>query len=118
VSKNEDAMRARMARQASRRRTPQPAAEDVEPDVAAEPAPVGKAGPAAAPKVRTKPYRITVDLVPLLYGKLQQWTVMASDELGERVASAQVIRALLRELDEDPALAGRIMDRLRQGDTQ
>jgi hypothetical protein len=117
VSKNEDAMRARMARQAARRRTPQ-AAEDVEPDVAAEPAPVRKAAPAAAPTVRTKPYRITVDLVPLLYGKLQQWTVTASDELGERVASAQVIRALLRELDEDPALTGRVMDRLRQGDSQ
>lgn len=60
--------------------------------------------PPVAP-VRADPVRITVDLAPLLYGKLQRWINAAAEQTGQtvRLSSADLIRALLQRLDDDPA---------------
>jgi hypothetical protein len=103
VSKREE-LAARAARQASRRRSAEPPA--AEPPAAAEPV-------STAPLSRR--VRITVDLLPVLHRQLSRWCTSAATELEvAKVPAAEVIRALLRELDEDEELAARVRARVRR----
>ena len=73
--------------------------------------------PTAQPSVRVPrvaPVRITVDLDPTRHRRLKRWCGDTA-ELIQRpaVAGADVVRALLDELDEDADLATRIRARLQ-----
>lgn len=74
--------------------------------------------------VRTKPIRITLDLVPDLWGDVQRWIGTTQIALRRKVELAPVLRAILAELaDVDEhgnptasaqALTDRITERIRQ----
>ncbi|MGH3574120.1 MAG: hypothetical protein ACRDUW_20245 [Pseudonocardiaceae bacterium] len=64
--------------------------------------------PAGVTAVRTRPVRITVDLAPPLHRVVKDWARNAAADLGRDVALAEVIRALLTQLDADPELARQI----------
>lgn len=71
--------------------------------------------PAATP--RTKTVRVTLDLAPLQYRRLNRWCDDAADELGvARVTAASVLRELLTQLEDDPELSKRIRANLKASD--
>lgn len=79
----------------------------------------GRSTTGAASKVKRDDVRITVDLKPLLYRTLTRWCADAADELGKaRIPAAEVIRALIVELDESDELAAVVLRRLRESGTQ
>lgn len=97
MSKAADNLAARAARVASRRTQEAP--------TAAEQAP---------PAPRARPIRITIDLAPVLHRELARWCANAADQVGvAKVPAAEVVRALIRELDTDPDLTTRIIASLR-----
>lgn len=69
----------------------------------------------AGSRVRSRPVRITVDLDPAAHQQLTRWCTDAAADLGRaRVPAAEVFRAFLDELADDPELADRIRGRLDQ----
>lgn len=65
--------------------------------------------------VRSRPVRITVDLPPATHQQLIRWCTDAAADLGRaRVPAAEVVRAALDELHDDPDLADRIRTRIEQ----
>lgn len=72
--------------------------------------------PAGATAIRTRPVRITVDLAPPLHRVVKDWVRTAAADLGRDVALAEVIRALLTQLDADPELARRVRAQLTGDD--
>ena len=68
----------------------------------------------AAPTVRTRRVRRTVDLSPVDHRRLSQWCEEAADELGlARVTSQDVFVALVAELLADEALGVAIRRRVK-----
>ncbi len=71
--------------------------------------------PARAGVPRSKTVRITLDLAPLQYRRLNRWCDEAAETLGvARVTSVSVLRQLLVQLDSDPELGERLLAQLRQ----
>lgn len=74
------------------------------------------AGNPAAPsssRVRTTPVRVTVDLPPAAHAALLQWCSQTAADLGRaRLPHAEVLRALVDQLGEDPDLAETIRNRI------
>jgi hypothetical protein len=76
---------------------------------------------------RSKPMRVTLDLMPEIWADAQAWTGRAQMETHARVQLAPVLRALLAELtatDETGAptqaardLGARVLDRVKGGVT-
>lgn len=93
MSKASDALAARAARAAARLQTSEPTAVE---------------GPSVAP--RAQPVRITVDLAPIthqdLLDRCRQFAIRLQVP---KVPAASVIRALLVQLGDDPALVERVM---------
>jgi hypothetical protein len=93
----------------------------VERNVAAEPEPVsasrrapGKKAPAAAPSVKTKDVRSTVDLSPTEHAKLKLWCAQMAVELGQsRVTTQDVLATLVRRMLTDANLEEKIKRDLR-----
>lgn len=72
------------------------------------------AAPAGETALRSKPVRITVDLAPELYRRLNRWTADAAEEIDVvKLPIAEVMRAFVRAA-EDPAVRDRILAELRQ----
>ncbi|GAA2738978.1 hypothetical protein [Actinocorallia aurantiaca] len=72
------------------------------------------AAPAGQTAVRSKPVRITVDLVPQLHRRLSAWTHQAALDLdAPRLPLAEVMRAFIRLLD-DPAVEAKVRQALRE----
>ncbi|MGH3571599.1 MAG: hypothetical protein ACRDR6_17090 [Pseudonocardiaceae bacterium] len=93
MSKASDALAARAARTAARPPTPEPTTETA---------------PLVAP--RAQPVRITLDLSPITHHNLLDWCRQAAVTLQlPKVPAASLIRALLVQLDHDPALAERVL---------
>lgn len=64
-----------------------------------------------SPPQPVKPVRFTLDLEP----ELHQFLKVFAAETGRKVGGAQVLRALLGELQADPDLAARVRARIWQG---
>lgn len=81
---------------------------------AARPSPApGAGGKGTGSTPRVKPVRLSVDLAPTTYRRLQEFCTTAAIALERpRVAGVDVLRSLLAELAEDEALAARIQTRL------
>jgi hypothetical protein len=63
--------------------------------------------------VRVKPIRITVDLSPDLYKRLNRWAKETALELElDRLPVAEVVRAFIRVLD-DPTIESDVRDQIR-----
>lgn len=113
-----DRIRAQAARSTSRRVAP--ATPDSDPAVAdaaaASSAPAAVSGrPGRAGVPRSKTVRITLDLAPLQYRRLNRWCDEAAETLGvARVTSVSVLRQLLVQLDTDPALGKRLLAQLQE----
>lgn len=79
----------------------------------------GRTGPAAGPPAAApmRSVRITVDLNPRLYRRLGQVADHLAGELEvARVHQSEIIRALIRALDEDhPGLTERVLGDLKGG---
>lgn len=80
------------------------------------------AGDSAAPEsakasqapIRTKPIRVTVDLLPNVYKELDDFGRAAAAELGvARVPHVQVVRALIQRLEQDEALRAATIQAIR-----
>lgn len=70
--------------------------------------------PAPAPP-RTKVIKATVDLQPVEHRRLRAWCQDTADVLGiPEVAHSEVIRVLIRLVQEDPKLAARVRAELEQ----
>ena len=91
---------ARAARLAERQPPSRPA------DASAEPAGESQAiKPAHRPAPRAKPVRVTTDLAPQSYRGLLAYSAGLAEELGRaKVPHVEVIRALITELNTNPAL--------------
>ncbi len=85
--------------------------------------PMRKAPPPPQPRERakssrTKPVRtvrMTLDLAPALHADFQDWTTQVSRQLGRgRLARADVLRVLVRELLGDKATQQRVIEALRR----
>ena len=61
--------------------------------------------PAGATTIRTKPVRITIDLIPALHEEIKDWTRQTAASVDRDVRLAEVGRALFRRLLNDPDLA-------------
>lgn len=86
------------------------------PAAATVPAPgTAAAGPGA---VRTKPFRVTLDLAPADYAELNRWLLKAAAEVDpedpRRVSLASALRAMIRATAADPVVAGVVLDQLRR----
>lgn len=65
----------------------------------------------AAPTPRAKPVRVTTDLDPQRYRELLTYSADLAENLGRaRVPHTEVIRALIDQLQTDPALQSSIAD--------
>ena len=72
-----------------------------------------EATPATAPKVRVDPVRLSTDISPNTYRFLIDYCAGIAAELGKpRVTHTSVLRRLLDELQQDPALQARVRDQL------
>lgn len=72
------------------------------------------AAPAGETAVRSKPVRITVDLAPDLYKQLTRWAGETALELDRpRLPQAEVIRACIRALTDDPDVREAVLKELR-----
>jgi hypothetical protein len=72
------------------------------------------AAPAGETALRSKPVRITVDLVPELYRRLDALTSRAAVDIdAAKVASADLVRAFIRA-SEDPQVWARVVTELRE----
>ena len=92
MSKASDALAARAARAAARLHSPEPAVE----------------APSVAP--RAQPVRITVDLAPITHQDLLDRCRQFAIKLQvPKVPAASIIRALLVQLGDDPALVERVL---------
>lgn len=91
---------ARAARLSERQPTSRPA------DAAAEPAGESQAvKPTHRPVPRAKPVRVTTDLAPQSYRGLLAYSAGLAEDLGRaKVPHVEVIRALITELNTNPAL--------------
>lgn len=68
---------------------------------------------ASTAKVRTLPYRISLDLQPAQYAELKRWCQQTGLDLGlPKVDLAPVLRVLAEELISDKALHKRVQTRL------
>jgi hypothetical protein len=64
---------------------------------------------------RSKPVRMTLDLAPALHAEFDDWTTGTFRELGlGRINRADVLRALVRQLLDDPETQQRVKEALRQ----
>jgi hypothetical protein len=68
--------------------------------IAAEPADAVLERPV---EVRSKAYRLSVDLAPALHGEVLHWSATSGAEVGRRIPAAEIVRVLLRRMlaDED-----------------
>jgi hypothetical protein len=74
-----------------------------------------EAPPAGETALRSKPVRITIDLTPELYRRLNRWTQEAAEEIdAAKLPLAEVVRAMVRAA-EDPSVRDRILSELRAG---
>lgn len=72
------------------------------------------AAPAGTTAVRSKPVRITVDLAPDLYKQLTRWAAETALEVDRpRLPQAEVIRACIRALTDDPDVREAVLRELR-----
>jgi hypothetical protein len=62
--------------------------------------------------MRTKPFRITVDLDPAAYTALHKWLGDAAGIGEPRITLSDAVRALLDELADSPGLAARVKSRI------
>lgn len=82
----------------------------------------GRTAPDAAPPgstaatVRTKPVRITLDLQPPDYEALNGHALRIAMEVGRKIPTAAVLRALGALLDDD-AIRARVVDHIREHGT-
>jgi hypothetical protein len=84
-----------------------------EPVVAAETSQPSAASPHRVP--RTRPVRVTVELSPMEHKALRQWCAVTSAELDlPVVAGAEVFRALLSLMRDDPKMADQVRAELER----
>lgn len=73
------------------------------------------AAPAGETALRSKPVRITADLAPELYRRLDRLTSRAAEEIdAAKVPTVDLVRAWIRASD-DPDVWSRVVDELRKG---
>lgn len=108
---NAKELAARAARIGQNRQPTAPAADDA---AGERPQPSAKAT-TKTPATRTKPVRITVDLMPQDHAKLSARTAEIGQQIGRvRLPAAEVVRALVAELEADPSLRDRVAGRITQ----
>ena len=114
-----DRIRAQAKRSASRQSAPEPDSGPVPAGLpSTPPLPAAGSRPARTGVPRAKTVRITLDLAPLQYRRLNRWCDEAAETLGvARVTSVSVLRQLLVQLDNDPELGERLLAQLRQDTT-
>lgn len=75
------------------------------------------APPAGSTAIRTKPYRITLDLAPDDYAALNQWLAMAAMTADpsdpRRVSLARALRAAIHVMTRNSTVSKLILDELR-----
>ena len=76
------------------------------------------AGEPGRPAVRTKPVRVTAGLDPATYTELNRWVGGAAIAVNPgfpRLPLAKAIRAMIRATTASEAVAGAVIEQLRQG---
>jgi hypothetical protein len=76
-----------------------------------------KPGPAKPPAPRARPVKMTVDLAPDLWRVLKDYPeqMHLPDATGlARVPAVEVVRALIRELEQSPELREAVAQRVRE----
>lgn len=112
-----DRIRAQAKRSTSRQTAPEAPASGAAPAglPSNPPAPAAGSRTARTGVPRSKTVRITLDLAPLQYRRLNRWCDEAAETLGvARVTSVSVLRQLLVQLDSNPELGERLLTQLRQ----
>lgn len=75
------------------------------------------APPAGTTAIRTKPYRITLDLAPDDYASLNRWLTLASLAVNpddpRRLSLAKALRAMIHATTGDTAATGVVLNLLR-----
>jgi len=76
------------------------------------------APPAGSTAIRTKPYRVTLDLAPADYAALNRWLLTAAAEADpedpRRVSLASALRAMIKVTTADKSIALVVVDQLRR----
>jgi hypothetical protein len=65
------------------------------------------------PAVRTKPFKLSVELAPALYNDFALWAVKGGAEIKKRIPLTRVLRSLLRLMLADDNLGQAVLRDLR-----
>ena len=76
------------------------------------------APPAGSTAIRTKPFRVTLDLAPADYAALNRWLASAATEIDpddpRRVSLASALRAMIQATTLDKSIGFVVIDLLRR----
>jgi hypothetical protein len=77
-----------------------------------------EAPPAGSTAIRTKPFRVTLDLAPADYSTLNRWLLTAAAEVDpedpRRVSLASALRAMIKVTTLDNLVTSMVVDQLRR----